>query len=129
MCLGGVSGLAAAGEPEPTTVPTGVAERIGSAVQFGGDALFPSALVSHNGILYLSALTAGFTGALFTMDVTTGIATRVGTANQFGIRESNGTGLASLNGTLYMVGSRTYALHTLNPTTGVAARVGSATQF
>ena len=102
---------------------TGVATRVGSAVQFGVNESFPSGLASHGGVLYM---VGAITDALYTLNTTTGVATRVGSAT-FG-DEGTPTGLASHKGVLYMVGRVTDALYTLNTTTGVATRINPGSE-
>ena len=102
---------------------TGVATRVGNAVNFGLNPAedVPGALASHGGVLYM---VGDRTHNLYTVNTTTGVATRVGASTNFGINETGPTGLASLNGLLYLLG-RSRGLSTLNTTTGVATVIAA----
>ena len=100
---------------------TGVATRVGNAVNFGLNPAedVPGALFSHGGTLFMLG---DRTHALYSINTTTGVATRVGSATNFGIGETAPTGAASHLGVAYLLGRLT-GLSTLNTATGVATVV------
>ncbi len=105
---------------------TGVATRVGSAIQFGLNENQPRGLAAIGNILYMVGERKD---VLYTLDTNTGLAKRVGSAIQFGLNENQPKGLAAIDNILYMVGERNAALYTLDTNTGVATRIGNADKF